>query len=155
VTSTAKRFTAELASTGMGGGRWVEVPFDAREAFGEARAPVTGTLNGLAFRGRLSVYGGHTYLGLRREIRDAAGIELGDPVEVVIERDDAPREVEVPPALAAALADDPEARAAFDALAFTHRNEYAAWVAGAKRDETRARRVERSLRMLREGVRHP
>jgi bifunctional DNA-binding transcriptional regulator/antitoxin component of YhaV-PrlF toxin-antitoxin module len=150
----AQRFTAELSSTG-GGGRWVEVPFDAREAFGEARAPVSGTVNGMSFRGRLSVYGGRTYLGLRREIRDAAGIDVGDPVEVVLERDDSPREVEVPAALAAALATDPEAGAAFDALAFTHRREYATWIAEAKRDETRARRVQKSLRMLREGVRHP
>jgi hypothetical protein len=89
----AKRFTAEF------GDRGVVVPFDARAEFGEARAPVAGTVNGTRFRGRLMVYGGVTYLGLRREIRDAAGgIEDGDPVEVVIERDDAPREVEVPDA---------------------------------------------------------
>ncbi|MEA2138293.1 MAG: hypothetical protein QOG56_1443, partial [Solirubrobacteraceae bacterium] len=75
--------------------------------------------------------------------------------EVVLERDDEPREVEVPPQLAAALAGDAGARAAFDALAFTHRREYAEWVAGAKRDDTRARRVERAVEMLRAGVRHP
>ncbi|MDX6682816.1 MAG: hypothetical protein QOG94_2855 [Solirubrobacteraceae bacterium] len=150
-----RSFTAPLSESGRGGGRWIELPFDAREAFGEARAPVRGTLNGTPFRGRLAVYGGATYLGLRREIRDAAGLELGDLVEVVLERDDEPREVEVPPQLAAALAGDAGARAAFDALAFTHRREYAEWVAGAKRDDTRARRVERAVELLRRGVRHP
>ena len=149
------RFTGELSETGRGGGRWIEIPFDARAEFGEARAPVAGTLNGTPFRGRLSVYGGRTYLGLRKEIREAAGIDVGDEVDVVLERDDAPREVEVPEALAQALAEDPEAKALFDSLAFTHRKEYATWIAEAKRDETASRRVRRALEMLREGTKHP
>jgi uncharacterized protein YdeI (YjbR/CyaY-like superfamily) len=64
---------------------------------------------------------------------------------------DAPREVELPEALAGALAGDPAASAAFDALAYTHRKEYARWVQEAKRDETRQRRVAQALQMLREG----
>ena len=59
-----KRFTGILADAGRGGGRWVEVPFDAKAAFGEARAPVVGTVNGVEIRTRLAVYGGKTYLGL-------------------------------------------------------------------------------------------
>jgi bifunctional DNA-binding transcriptional regulator/antitoxin component of YhaV-PrlF toxin-antitoxin module len=149
------RFKAELSESGRGGGRWIEVPFDAREAFGEARAPVAGTVNGVEFRARLSVYDGKTYLGLRKEIRDAAGIDVGDPVEAVLERDDAPRDVEVPPALAEALQGDAAAREAFDTLSFTHRKEYARWIADAKRDETRERRVAKALEMLRAGTKTP
>jgi len=70
-------FSAALRESGRGGGRWVQVPFDAREVFGEARPAVRGTVNGTPLRSRLSVYGGTTYLGLRREIREAAGIEVG------------------------------------------------------------------------------
>ena len=132
-----------------GGGRWVVVPFEARETFGEARPPVRGTVNGVEFRSRLAVYGGVTVLGLRKEIREAAGIEVGDAVDVSLERDDAPREVDLPPALAEALAADPAAQAAFDKLAFTHRREYAEWVADAKRDATRERRVAETLSRLR------
>jgi hypothetical protein len=149
------RFTAQLRESGRGGGRWLELPFDAREAFGEARAPVRGTVDGTPFRGRLSVYGAKTYLGLRREIRDAAGIEVGDVVDVVLARDDEPREVELPPELRAALSADAGARETFDALAFTHRREYAEWIAGAKREPTRAQRAARAVEMLREGIRHP
>jgi Bacteriocin-protection, YdeI or OmpD-Associated/Domain of unknown function (DUF1905) len=144
------RFSAKL------GERGVVVPGDPKEEFGSARAPVAGTVNGTPFRGRLMVYGGVTYLGFRKEIRDAAGgIEQGDAVEVEVERDDAPREVEIPAALATALANDSEARAVFEGLAFTHRKEYANWIAEAKKDETRARRVARALEMLRGGVKHP
>jgi hypothetical protein len=138
------------------GDRGVVVPGDPKAEFGGSRAPVAGTVNGTPFRGRLMVYGGVTYLGFRKEIRDAAGgIADGDEVEVEIERDDAPREVEIPEALASALAADPEARQVFDGLAFTHRKEYAQWIAEAKKDETRARRTERAIAMLREGVKHP
>ena len=144
-------FTAELSEAGRGGGRWIEIPFDAKAEFGEARAAVAGTVNGSPFRGRLSVYGGRTYLGLRKEIREAAGIDVGDRVEVALERDEAPREVEVPQPLARALADAPDAKAVFDSLAFTHRKEYARWVAEAKKEETRQRRAAESLQMLREG----
>jgi hypothetical protein len=152
---SAITFTATLTHSGRGGGHWLVIPFDAREVFGQARPPVRGTVNGTQFRGRLAVYDGVTVLGLRREIREAAGIGVSDAVEVAIELDDAPREVQVPAELAAALAQDDEARAAFDALAFTHRREYAAWVGEAKRQETRDARAARALPMLRAGTKHP
>jgi uncharacterized protein YdeI (YjbR/CyaY-like superfamily) len=72
-------------------------------------------------------------------------------VEVELALDTAPREVEVPPALATALAGDAAAQAAFDALSFTHRKEYARWVAEAKRPETRERRIAETLARLRAG----
>ena len=148
------RFTAVLQDVGRGG-RWVVVPFDGKEEFGQARAPVKGTINGTPFRSRLAVYNGVTYLGLRKEIREAAGIEVGDEVDVVVDRDDEAREVDVPPALVEALERDPRARDAFDSLAFTHRKEYADWIAEAKRDDTRERRVATAVAMLRGGTKTP
>jgi len=144
-----ERFTAVL------GERHVVVPLDVRALWGEARPPVRGTVNGVPFRSRLAVYGGETMLGLTNAFRASAGIAEGDEVEVVIERDDAPREVEVPPALQAALDGDAVARAAYERLSFTHRREYANWIAEAKQETTRSRRTERALEMLREGVRTP
>jgi hypothetical protein len=143
-----RRFRAHLQDSGRGGGRWLEVPFDAKDVFGEARPAVAGTLNGTPFRGRLSVYGGKTYLGLSKGARDAAGIDIGDEVEVALDRDQAPREVEIPSALLAAFERDSAAKAAFDKLAFTHRKEYARWIAEAKKEETRERRVAKALEML-------
>jgi hypothetical protein len=138
-----ERFTATLEE------RWFVVPVDARALWGEARPPVAGTINGAPFRGRLSVYGGQTMLGLTKAFRAANGLSVGDVLTVEMDRDGAPREVEMPPALSAALDADPSAREVFEALAFTHRREYAQWVAEAKRDETRARRVEQTLERLR------
>jgi hypothetical protein len=142
----AERFTATLED------RYLVIPLDARALWGEARPPVAGTVNGVPFRSRLMVYGGQTILGLTNAFRAQAAIAEGDEVEVVIDRDDVPREVELPGALRAALDGDAVARAAFDALAFTHRREYANWIGEAKREETRTRRAEKALEMLRAGT---
>jgi hypothetical protein len=144
-----ERFTATLEE------RWLVVPLDAKALWGEARPPVRGTVNGHALRSRLSVYGGETVLGLTKAFRAEAGIQVGDTVEVELERDDEPREVDVPPALQAALDADDAARAAFEKLSFTHRREYARWIAEAKREETRERRLGKAVEMLRAGVKTP
>ena len=144
-----ERFTATLEE------RWLVVPLDAKALWGEARPPVRGTVNGHPLRSRLAVYGGETVLGLTNAFRAQAGIQVGDVVAVELERDDEPREVEVPPELRAALDADDAARAAFDGLSFTHRKEYARWIAEAKREETRSRRLEKAVQMLREGFKTP
>ena len=131
------------------------MPFDVRAVFGKARPPVRGTVNGYPFRSTVAVYGGRSFLGFRREIREAAGFGDGDLLSVVIELDEEPRTVEVPPELDAALAGDTEARDAYDRLSYTHRREYAEWVSGAKREETRRTRIARAVAMLRDGVKHP
>lgn len=94
-------------------------------------------------------HGGEFLLGLNREVRHAAGVESGNQVNVSIKLDLVPREVEVPEALAAALAADPQAQASFEGT--THRKEYARWVANAKREETRQRRVQEALNLIRAG----
>jgi Bacteriocin-protection, YdeI or OmpD-Associated/Domain of unknown function (DUF1905) len=144
-----ERFKGKLVERG------VEVPFDVRDIYGEARPPVRGTVNGVPFQSRLMVYGGVTWLGLRNELRREAGLADGDSVDVEIERDDSPREVEVPPELASALASDDVAAGVYESLSFTHRREYAEWIAGARKEETRTRRVAKALEMLRDGVKHP
>jgi Bacteriocin-protection, YdeI or OmpD-Associated/Domain of unknown function (DUF1905) len=153
--SAEQRFTATVGEA-SGGGCWVEVPFDPREVLGDARPPVAAKINGVEYRSRLAVYGGRTYLGLNREIRDATAITAGDEVEVVLRRDDEPRTVTVPEELVAALTcAEPEVRARFDALAFSHRREYAQWVAQAKQAQTRERRAQQAVEMLRQGAKHP
>ena len=94
--------------------------------------------------------GGEFLLGLNRSVRAEAGVQAGDTVEVEIELDTAPREVALPDALADALSRDAAARAAFDALSYSHRKEYARWVEQAMRDQTRERRVAQTLARLRE-----
>ena len=133
----------------------VEFPFDVAATYGSARPKVKVTVNGVELRTTVAVYGGRSYVGFREEIRKAAGIVIGDRIKVTIEPDEEPRVVDIPSDLAKALAKDRAAKSAFDGLAFTHRKEYAAWVAGAKKPETRARRLAKTIAMLKAGTKHP
>jgi bifunctional DNA-binding transcriptional regulator/antitoxin component of YhaV-PrlF toxin-antitoxin module len=129
----------------------VEVPFDVKQIFGSARPPVTATVNGVTWRTTVATYDGRFYVGMRKELRDRAGIVDGDPVEVTIESDDAPRTVDAPADLKKALRGSSAAKKAFDGLSFTHRREYVEWITGAKKDETRRRRVAKAIEMLEAG----
>jgi hypothetical protein len=116
---------------------------------GKKRFPVVATVNDYTWRGAVVRMGGEFLLGLNRAVREAAGVEAGDEVQVEVSLDAEPREVDVPPALADALATDPVAKERFDALAYSHRKEFARLVADAKRDETRERRVAQTIEKLR------
>ena len=137
---------------GDDGGCFVELPFDARSVFGKVRAPVVATANGYEFRTTLMRYGGLDYIGLNRSVRDAAHLAPDDQIRVTLELDQRPRTVEPPPELAAALAAEPDAQRAFEALSPTHRREYAQWIAEGKRAQTRVRRATRAIEMLRDGI---
>ncbi|HEY1303552.1 MAG TPA: YdeI/OmpD-associated family protein [Vicinamibacterales bacterium] len=126
----------------------VEIPFDVKAAYGSARPKVRVTVNGVTLRTTVAVYGGKSYIGFRKEIRDAAHLQIGTPIDVTIELDAAPRVVDVPADLQRALAKHARARRKFESLSYSHRNEHVKWVAGAKKEETRARRIARVIEML-------
>jgi hypothetical protein len=113
--------------------------------------PVQVTVNGVSAQARVARMGGENLIGFSKKLRSELGVEIGQTVDVIIALDASPRTVEVPSALADALAADTEAKAAFEALALTHKKEFARWVDEAKRAETRQWRVERTVQMLREG----
>jgi Bacteriocin-protection, YdeI or OmpD-Associated/Domain of unknown function (DUF1905) len=148
----AERFSGTIEA-GRGGGAFVVIPEKVVQALGGgSRFRVTGTLGGVAFESStMSMGGGRVCLGVHKATRQAAGADIGDRVQIEIDRDERPREVSVPDDLAAALARDPTAQAAFEKLSFTHRREYVEWVTTAKREETRARRIAQTLDRLRGG----
>jgi hypothetical protein len=141
-------FTTTLLQSGNNVG--IEIPDAVVAELGGKRVAVVITLNGeYSYRNTTAVMGGQNLVGLSAEHRAASGFGGGDVVEVTMVRDDAPREVEVPLALAAALAGDPVASAAWEKLAYSHRKEHARAIDEAKADETRERRVAKAIAMLR------
>ena len=141
-------FTTELLQSGNNVG--IVIPDAVVAELGGKRVPVVVTLNGgYSYRNTTAVMGGLNLVGLSAEHRAASGFAGGETVEVTIERDDAPREVEVPEALATALAADPVAAAAWEKLAYSHRKEHARAIDEAKAEDTRARRVAKAIAMLR------
>ncbi len=135
----------------------MELPGDVLEVLGGgSRFRVKGSLDGVAFESStMPLGGGRVCLGVHKATREAAGRTFGDIVTIELVRDDRPREVDVPDELAQALSRDAVAREVYEGLSFTHRYEYARWVAEARKPETRVRRVNRSLEMLRAGVKTP
>ncbi len=144
-------FTTDLRQEGNNVG--IVIPDAVVAELGGKRVPVIITLNGAyRYRSTTAVMGGLNLVGLSAQHRAASGFRGGDTVEVTIERDDAPREVEVPEALAVALAGDPVATAAWARLAYSHRKEHARAINEAKAEETTARRVAKTMAMLRGGA---
>jgi len=144
------RFTAQLEAA-RAGGAFVLMPPEVATALGGLKQMrVVGTINGVEYQSSTMPYGGRgLFMGVHKATQAAAGIALGDTLDVVIARDDRPRVLELPQALEVALAAEPALRARFDALAFTRRKELALPIAEAKREGTRASRLEKALSQLR------
>ncbi|MFC5929571.1 DUF1905 domain-containing protein [Cryobacterium melibiosiphilum] len=141
------RFTTDLLQLGNNVG--IVIPDEVVAELGGKRVPVVVTLNGgYSYRNRTAVMGGRNLVGLSSEHRAASGFGGGDTVEVLIERDDAPRVVEVPESLAVALAADPAATAAWQKLSYSQQKELARGIAEAKAEDTRSRRVDKTISQL-------
>lgn len=130
----------------------IRVPDEIVEALGGGRrAAVTITINGYTYRSSIAVLGGDHMVGVSAENRAGAGVAGGDEVEVEIALDTAPRTVSVPDDLAAALDAEPAAMSTFEALSYSNKSWHVGQITGAKTDETRQRRIEKSVAALREG----
>jgi hypothetical protein len=130
----------------------IQVPDAVVEALGSGkRPPVKVTINGYTYRSTVAVVAGAHMVGVSAESRAGAGIAGGDEVEVDIELDTAPREVAVPADLAAALDAEPNARRTFDKLSYSNKSWHVLQVTGAKSEETRQRRIAKSVATLKEG----
>ena len=131
----------------------IVIPPEVVESLGAGKRPaVTVTLNGqYTYRNTVAVMGGQYMVGVSAAHRAAAGIKGGDEIDVELQLDTAPRVVEVPADFQAALDADPEARHFFDSLAYSHKSRHVLVINDAKTPETRQRRIEKAIAMLREG----
>ncbi len=137
---------------GARGGALVAFPGSTEEAFGtRARVAIPATFDGASYRGSLMPMGGRHILGVRKDIRAAIGKDVGDTVAVRLWRDEEPRTVDVPDDLAAALRAAPGAQERFFALSYTHQREAVEGIVEAKRAETRARRIRKTVERALEG----
>ena len=129
-----------------------EVPEAVVDALGRGKRPsVKVTINGYTYRNTVAVMGGVFMIGVSAENRAGAGVAGGDEMDVDLELDTAPREVTVPADFAAALDRDAAARRTFDGLSYSNRQWHVLSIEGAKTDETRMRRIAKSIDTLRAG----
>lgn len=146
------RFTTTIQQEGKTATGF-SVPAEVVEALGggKRRPAVTVTINGYTYRSTIAAYGDISMLPLAAEHREKAGVSAGDTVEVDLELDTAPRVVEVPDDFAAAIAADPAAAAFWPTVSYSNQRWHVLSVDGAKSPETRQRRIEKSIGLLREG----
>lgn len=145
------RFSATLELHGKTA-TGLEVPAEVVDALGSGRSPaVSVTLRGHTYRTTVASRAGRYLIPVSAEHRAAAGVSAGDDLEVEIELDDQPRTLTVPDEFARALDDAPAAKAFFEGLSRSKQQVFTLSVEGAKTDETRQRRVEKAVSMLREG----
>jgi hypothetical protein len=130
----------------------VEVPAKIVDALGSTKRPlVKVTINGYTYRNAIAPMGGVFMLGISEEVRSRAGVAGGDTIDVDVELDTQPRDVEVPPELAKALARDAKAKKYFETLSYSKKNALVAPIANGKTAETRERNLAKAMDALRTG----
>ena len=146
MTMSSKTFKVTIVRDGSR--CFIPVPFDPAAVFGKVRAPVKVTLNGYTYRSTIASMGGTVCIPLRRSNREAAGLEGGETLEVRLDLDTEKREITPPPDFAKALKASPPAWERWRELSFTHQREHVEAIEGAKKPETRARRIDEAVRMI-------
>ncbi len=145
-----RAFKAKLRA-GEGGGFFVMIPYDIEKAYGKKNmVPVKATFDGEPYVGSIANMGSGPFLVVRKAIREKIAKEPGDTVNVTVRLDTAPRTVALPSDIASFLRTHKKEKPVFDSLSFTHRKEYVEWITGAKKPETKQRRLMKMLEMLKE-----
>ena len=130
----------------------IEIPAKIVESFGAGKKPpVRITINGYTYRNTVAVMGGVFMVGVSAEHRKGAKVQGGDEIEVTIELDTQPREVEVPEEFQKALKKNATAKKHFDSLSYSKKNGIIILIKGAKTEETKQRRIEKAIESLQEG----
>jgi len=145
------RFRTTILTTGKTAAG-IRVPDEVLSALGTSKKPaVTVTINGFTYRSSVATINGAPMVGVSAENRASAGVVGGQEVDVDMELDTQPREVMIPPDFDAAMDREPAARRTFESLSYSDKRFHTLSIEGAKTDETRARRIQKSVDVLRAG----
>jgi hypothetical protein len=132
----------------------IKPPFGVVEVFQrKGRVPVKGTINGFPFRSSLMNMGDGHCMAVNAQMRAGAKCKAGDTVLVIMELDEDERKVEVPAYLKKIINSDAKAKEFWAKLSFTHQKEYVREIDGAKKPETREKRIAAMMSDLRSGKR--
>ena len=142
----SKTFRAKIVREGSM--CFIPLTFDPKDVFGKVRAPVKVTLNGYSYRSTIAAMGGPPCIPLRKSNREAAGLEGGETIDVRLDLDTEKREVIPPADFRRMLKTTPGALEHWNRLSYTHQREHVEAIEGAKKPETRARRIEVAIRMI-------
>jgi hypothetical protein len=145
------RFRTTLLSNGKTAAG-VEVPDEVVAGLGTSKRPKVKVMIGdYTYRSSVASMGGVFMLGVSADVRAETGVQPGDELEIELELDTEPREVDVPADLTERLDADPSARSFFDGLSYSNKRRLVLAIDAAKSAETRARRIAKTVSDLHEG----
>ena len=127
---------------------FIPLTFDPRAVFGKVRVPVTVTVNGHTYRSTIAAMGGPPCVPLRKSNREAAGLEGNETIDVELALDTELREVKPPADFVKALKARPPAWDRYQELSYSHSREHVEAIVGARKPETRARRIAIAVRAI-------
>lgn len=147
-------FDAEIKKKEGMDAAFIEFPYNVEAEFGvKGQVKVSVTFDGYGYRGSLAKMGHHCHLlGITKNIRDAIGKQPGDVVHIVLKRDDEPRVVDIPEDLMERLEEDKEVHEFFNRLSYTNQKSYVNKITSAKKEETRAKRLDEAIVTLRNKI---
>ena len=142
------RFRAKVLAAGKTAAG-VEVPEKVVLGLGSTKRPlVKVTIKGYTYRSAIAPMGGTYMLGVSNEVRSQTGVKPGETIDIDVELDTEKRDVEVPPELAKALAQDPKAKKYFESLSYSRKYALAAPITNGKTPETRERNLAKAMAEL-------
>jgi hypothetical protein len=148
--ATKVKFNTTIFQQGNNTG--IQVPEDAIEKLASGKKPaVKVTLNGFTYRSTVAVMGGQYLIPLSAERRTNAKVKGGDKLDITLELDTEPREVELPEDFKKALSKDKTALKFFEGLSYSNKQRYVLPIGLAKTEETRQRRIEKAVSDLKAG----
>lgn len=146
-----RKFNAIIQSN-ESGGMYVIIPFDVEEEYGKKRVKIIAKIDSEVYQGSLVRMGSPDHILLiRKDIRQKIGKTKGDEVSIEVQEDTLPRIVVVPDDFKVYLNDNAEQKVFFEKLSYTHQKEYVQWIEGAKKEETRIRRMNKAIEMMKAG----
>ena len=135
----------------IGQNRCVDIPPEAFVGRGEITVPIVLTVGGRSVATNLIPRGDSRFrVFVNADLRNAAGADTGDLIDVEIRLDFSNREPDIPLMLHAALEAAEWAMTIFKGLTVNQRREIVQFVNDAKRNDTRAKRVARAMEVLEE-----
>ena len=138
-----------LIHEGDGGGAYVIFPYSVEQEFGvKGRLPIKATIDGEPYRGSLFKYGMPEHMLLiLKSIREKLDKQVGDRVSITIQHDVEDRKIESPADFKKLLKAN-KLLEAFEKMNYTHQREWMQWLEGAKKAETRERRLHQAIEKL-------
>ena len=149
------KFKAKIQAADRGGA-YVFFPYDVEKEFGtKGKVAVNVTFDGVPYKGSLFKYSYPQHiLGILKSIREQIGKQPGDTVDLAIWKDEELRTVDISADFRNRLKKE-SLLPIFEKPSYTHRKEYCRWISEAKKKETRIRRLEKAVEMLRNGMKTP